>query len=100
MQNKQLNNANVQTIIQTITTLNLNEVYNEYVDPRIVKIIKEKVDEYNALVNYDMADVKLYRDLDEMKRAKCLEILYSSPCGFKQIEQLPYFKELVLGEKE
>ena len=119
-----------QSTMHRITKFNLDEAYIEYVDPRIVEIMKEKVSEYNSFVNYDMTDVKLHMDLDELKKQKYLEILYSNPCGFKltaamttnyrqlktiyyqrkshrlpewrefckQIEQLPYFKELVLGE--
>ena len=119
-----------QSTMHRIAKFDLDEAYIEYVDPRIVEIMKEKVSEYNAFANYDMADVKLHQDLDETKKRKYLEILYSNPCGFKltaamttnyrqlktiyyqrknhklpewkcfceQIEQLPYFKELVLGE--
>lgn len=119
-----------QSTMHRIAKFDLDEAYIEYVDPRIVEIMKEKVSEYNAFANYDMADVKLHQDLDEMKKRKYLEILYSNPCGFKltaamttnyrqlktiyyqrknhrlpewrefcqQIEELPHFKELVLGE--
>ena len=72
-----------QSTMHRITRFNLDEAYIEYVDPRIVEIMKEKVAEYNALGNYDMADVKLHMDLDELKKQKYLEILYSNPCGFK-----------------
>lgn len=120
-----------QSTMHRITKFDLDEAYIEYVDPRIVEIMKEKVNEYNAFVNYGMADVKLHQDLDQMKKEKYLEILYSNPCGFKltaamttnyrqlktiyyqrknhrlpewrefckQIEELPYFKELVLGDE-
>ena len=72
-----------QSTMHRITKFNLDEAYIEYVDPRIVEIMKEKVAEYNALGNYEMADVKLHMDLDELKKQKYLEILYSNPCGFK-----------------
>lgn len=72
-----------QSTMHRITRFNLDEAYIEYVDPRIVEIMKEKVAEYNAFINYDMADVKLQMDLDELKKKKYLEILYSNPCGFK-----------------
>ena len=72
-----------QSTMHRITKFNLDEAYIEYVDPRIVEIMKEKVIEYNNLTNYDMADVKLHMDLDELKKQKYLEILYSNPCGFK-----------------
>lgn len=120
-----------QSTMHRITKFDLDEAYIEYVDPRIVEIMKEKVAEYNAFGNYDMVDVKLHQDLDALRKKKYLEILYSNPCGFKltaamttnyrqlktiyyqrknhrlpewkcfceQIEELPYFKELVLGDK-
>lgn len=72
-----------QSTMHRITRFNLDEAYIEYVDPRIVEIMKEKVAEYNAFANYNMADVKLHMDLDELKKRKYLEILYSNPCGFK-----------------
>lgn len=72
-----------QSTMHRIAKFNLDEAYIEYVDPRIVEIMKEKVAEYNALGDYDMADVKLHMDLDELKKQKYLEILYSNPCGFK-----------------
>ena len=72
-----------QSTMHRITKFNLDEAYIEYVDPRIVEIMKEKVVEYNNFVNYDMADVKLHQDLEEEKKKKYLEILYSNPCGFK-----------------
>ena len=72
-----------QSTMHRITKFNLDEAYIEYVDPRIVEIMKEKVAEYNALGTYDMLDVKLHQDMDELKKKKYLEILYSNPCGFK-----------------
>ena len=72
-----------QSTMHRITKFNLDEAYIKYVDPRIVEIMKEKVAEYNALSDGDMLDVKLHQDLDELKKRKYLEILYSNPCGFK-----------------
>ena len=72
-----------QSTMHRITKFNLDEAYIEYVDPRIVEIMKEKVAEYNTLSDGDMLDVKLHQDLDELKKEKYLEILYSNPCGFK-----------------
>ena len=72
-----------QSTMHRITKFNLDEAYIEYVDSRIVEIMKEKVSEYNNLGNYEMTDVKLHMDLDELKKQKYLEILYSNPCGFK-----------------
>lgn len=72
-----------QSTMHRITKFNLDEAYIDYVDPRMVEIMKEKIAEYNSIGNYDMADVKLHMDLDELKKQKYLEILYSNPCGFK-----------------
>ena len=103
-----------QSTMHRITKFDLDKSYVDYVDPRIVEIMKEKVSDFNREPN------------DE----KYLEILYSNPCGFKLtarmttnyrqlktiyhqrknhrlpewrelckwIETLPYFKELVLGD--
>ena len=45
--------------------------------------MKEKVANYNALGDYSMLEVKLQMELEEAKKKKYLEILYSNPCGFK-----------------
>lgn len=58
-----------QSTMHRVTRFDLDSSYNEYVDPRIIAIMKEKVAEYNADPN-QAAD-------------KYLEILYSNPCGFK-----------------
>lgn len=108
-----------QSTMHRITKFDLNKAYIEYVDPRIVEIMKEKVAEYNAEPDA------------EKKKQKYLEILYSNPCGFrltarmttnyrqlktiyyqrknhrlnewreftKWIETLPMFKELVLKDE-
>jgi hypothetical protein len=61
-----------QSTMHRIAQFDLDKAYIEYVDPRIIEIMKEKVAEYNRL-DYDS---------DMMKR-RYLEILYSNPCGFK-----------------
>lgn len=132
-----------QSTMHRITKFDLDKAYIEYVDPRIIEIMKDKVSDYNYLCevlaptvetsikinnNFTEEDKKKF---EEQKKRKYLEILYSNPCGFKltaamttnyrqlktiyyqrknhrlpewrefckQIEELPYFKELVLGEK-
>lgn len=111
-----------QSTMHRITKFNLDKAYIEYVDPRIIEIIKEKVTEYNYLCEMGF---------EEQKKRKYLEILYSNPCGFKLtagmttnyrqlktiysqrkthrlpewrefctwIETLPMFKELCLEDK-
>lgn len=63
-----------QSTMHRITKFNLDKAYIEYVDPRIIEIMKEKVAEYNRLVD----------EGDTAGATHCyLEILYSNPCGFK-----------------
>lgn len=60
-----------QSTMHRITKFNLDEAYIDYVDPRCVEVIKEKVAQYNVLENTTTEKAKkLY-----------LEILYSNPCG-------------------
>ncbi len=63
-----------QSTMHRITKFDLNECYNEYVDSQIVAIMKEKVSQYNYLVEKN-------GDPETLKR-KYLEILYSNPAGF------------------
>ena len=107
-----------QSTMHSITKFDLDKAYNEYVDPRIVEIMKEKVADFNKETE------------PVMRGQKYLEILYSNPCGFRLtarmttnyrqlktiyyqrishrlpewrefcefVETLPNFKELVLGD--
>jgi hypothetical protein len=116
-----------QSTMHRITKFNLDEAYIEYVDHRIIQIIKDKVEKYNRLVAVK-PEVSIPEYDQEIKDAY-LEILYSNPCGFKLtagmttnyrqlktiyhqrknhrlpewrefckwIESLPMFKELCLG---
>ena len=62
-----------QSTMHRIVRFNLDDAYNEYVDPRIIEILKEKVEDYKNTFNkisYDEASKKY------------LEILYSNPAGF------------------
>lgn len=126
-----------QSTMHRITKFDLDKAYIEYVDPRIVEIMKEKVAEYNELQKcskYWTIERMTEQEIEEAKedlKERYLQILYSNPCGFKltaamttnyrqlktiyyqrknhrlpewlefckQIEELPYFKELVLGEE-
>lgn len=63
-----------ESTMHRITKFDLDKVYDQHVDPRIVEIMKEKVAEYNNLPE-DTAP--------EVKAEKYLEILYSNPAGFK-----------------
>lgn len=103
-----------QSTMHRITKFNLDKAYIEYTDPRIVEIMQQLVDQYNADPTPD----------------NYLKVLYSNPAGFKLtagmttnyrqlktiyyqrknhrlpewrvftdwIESLPSFKELILNE--
>jgi hypothetical protein len=73
-----------QSTMHRITKFNLDEAYIDYVDQRIVEIMKEKVAEYNALCDAVIPDdLDSIFDHNETKKKKYLEILYSNPCGFR-----------------
>lgn len=107
-----------QSTMHRIAKFDLDKAYIEYVDKRIIDIMKDKVAQYN-------------NETDKEKKEKLyLEILYSNPCGFKLtagmttnyqqlktiytqrknhrlpewrtfcdwIETLPYFKEICLED--
>lgn len=115
-----------QSTMHRITKFDLDNAYIKYVDPRIIDIMKEKVEEYNRIAMQPIYERE--RELAEVY----LEILYSNPCGFKLtagmttnyrqlktiyhqrknhrlpewrefcawIETLPMFKELCLGGED
>ena len=63
-----------QSTMHRITKFDLEDQYNEYVDPRVIEIMKEKVAEYNRLVAENAEP--------EVLKRKYLEILYTNPAGF------------------
>ena len=77
-----------QSTMHRITKFNLDEQYNEYVDPRVVGIMKEKVAVYNDLLECSkiwpehMTEEELEEARNGLKR-KYLEILYTNPAGFE-----------------
>lgn len=82
-----------QSTMHCITKFDLNEQYNEYVDPRIIEIMREKVDIYNKLLSIidrikhcetenKNKKIKMLEQLEEIRKEKYLEILYSNPAGF------------------
>lgn len=78
-----------QSTMHRITKFNLDEAYIQYVDPRIVEIMKEKVVNYNELQDcskYWTIERITQEEIDKAKedlKKRYLEILYSNPCGFK-----------------
>ena len=75
-----------QSTMHRITKFDLDNTYIEYVDDRIVEIMKEKVEAYNALQE-DIAKLKEegkdVTTLSDLATTQYLEILYSNPAGFK-----------------
>ena len=75
-----------QSTMHRITKFNLDGQYNEYVDPRVIEIMKKKVEEYNILANekhFDGATEEEIQSFNELKKKKYLEILYTNPAGFE-----------------
>ena len=68
-----------QSTMHRITKFDLDNSYMEYVDKRIVEIMKEKVKEYNEL---ESKEDKTQEENDKLKEMY-LRILYSNPCGFR-----------------
>ena len=64
-----------QSTMHRMARFDLDKSYIEYVDPRIVAIMKEKVDAYNKLLKEDKDNPRL--------KTMYLELLYSNPAGFK-----------------
>lgn len=77
-----------QSTMHRITKFDLAGQYCEYVDPRVIDIMKEKVKNYNYLTDYINnlpadANQKLREELREEQKKKYLEILYTNPAGFE-----------------
>ena len=71
-----------------ITKFDLRSQYNGYVDPRVIDIMMEKVEEYNAMQAHlaelakNNASENELRALRNLLTEKYLEILYTNPAGF------------------
>lgn len=77
-----------QSTMHRITKFDLDKAYNEYVDKRIVEVMKEKVREYNEFcasleTGLIPQSQEILAGLEEEKKRKYLEILYSNPAGFE-----------------
>ena len=75
-----------QSTMHRITKFDLRNQYNEYVDPRVIEIMEEKVEQYNAIqAEIEAApkdDVYNRERLKKLAVQKYLEILYTNPAGF------------------
>ena len=77
-----------QSTMHRITKFDLNKCYNKYVDPRIIAIMKEKVEHYNRL-SASLKELESNgKDAETLEKCRkylvelYLEILYSNPAGF------------------
>lgn len=74
-----------QSTMHRITKFNLDEQYNEYVDPRVIAIMEEKKEQYNAMAamleSTELTETK--EALREAMKEKYLEMLYTNPAGFE-----------------
>ena len=75
-----------QSTMHRITKFDLEESYNEYVDVRVIRIMQEKVEQYNILQDAMRAvnpeDEYEVQRLKNSLTQKYLEILYTNPAGF------------------
>lgn len=75
-----------QSTMHRITKFKIREQYNQYVDPRVIDIMEEKVAAYNKLVENKPgpdAAPELLEDYANLLKEKYLEILYTNPAGFE-----------------
>lgn len=76
-----------QSTMHRITKFDLDQQYIEYVDKRIIDIMREKVNDYNNLISRIEAlspEAENQRNqLQEEAKRRYLEILYSNPAGFR-----------------
>ena len=80
-----------QSTMHRITKFELRNQYNEYVDPRIIEIMEEKVKDYNELVKIrdgiknsgGEKYAEEYAVAAKWLKEKYLGILYSNPAGFE-----------------
>ena len=81
-----------QSTMHRITKFDLRNQYNEYVDPRIIEIMEEKVEQYNKLCEAakEVSPDNIYETerFARLKTQKYLEILYSNPAGFELTARL------------
>lgn len=76
-----LNFVSSQSQMHRLPKFNLDTQYIEYVDPEIIKIMKEKVERYNYLLARNKEN-PTKQQTKNLKRLY-LELLYSNPQGFK-----------------
>lgn len=77
-----------QSTMHRISKFDIDRCMNNYVDKRVYDIVKEKVDEYNKLLDtlktytLENSNQDKIEKLQEEIKNKYLEILYNNPSGF------------------
>jgi hypothetical protein len=66
-----------QSTMHRIIKFDLDNAYIKYVDKRVIDIMKEKVSEYNDLLDHG------FKASEDLMKERYLEILYTNPCGFQ-----------------
>ena len=77
-----------QSTMHRITKFNLDNQYCEYVDPRVIEIMKEKVDAYNNFSEFALSEAETAEERMEKKKKLYLEVLYTNPTGFELTARL------------
>ena len=71
-----------QSTMHCITKFNIKQQCNRYVDPRIIDIVQEKINEYNRLSALNLKS-EASKERKEILNELYLEILYNVPSGFQ-----------------
>lgn len=69
-----------QSTMHKLNKFKIADQCNKYVDQRVIDILQEKVDEYNALLDRKQKGEKIL--FDDLKTAR-LKMLYNVPSGFE-----------------
>lgn len=81
-----------QSTMHRITKFDLSKQYNEYVDKRVIEIMEEKLNDYNNLIkiikNTPKDEKILLENLENLRKQKYLELLYTNPAGFELTARL------------
>lgn len=75
-----------QSTMHRICKFDMDKAFIEFVDPRVIEIMKEKTKAYNDLqdqIKLMREDGKDVKELNEKAKLMYLEVLYTNPAGFK-----------------
>lgn len=71
-----------QSTMHKITKFNIKQQCNRYVDPRIIDIVQDKINEYNRLNELNETN-GFSKERQDIMNELYLEILYNVPSGFQ-----------------